>query len=117
MRRDFALSASFVLECFDGSEVTTREGNELVVQKENCVVEEIKEVELRSRRGKFIYNRTYNSVGLNKVSHFSRRDRAPSRLLIKKNKIFATESTEGEAFCMEGYSEIYTIVFRNSLLR
>ena len=36
VRRDFA--ASFVLECFDGSEVTTREGNELVVQKENCVV-------------------------------------------------------------------------------
>ena len=54
VRRDFALSASFVLECFDGSEVTAREGNELVVQKENCVVEEIKEVELRSRRGKFI---------------------------------------------------------------
>ena len=56
------LSASFVLECFDGSEVTTREGNELVVQKENCFVEEIKEVELSSRRGKFIYNRTYNLV-------------------------------------------------------
>ena len=56
VRRDFALSARFVLECSDGSEVTTREGNELVVQKENCVVEEIKEVELRSRRGKFIYN-------------------------------------------------------------
>ena len=55
VRRDFALSARFVLECSDGSEVTTREGNELVVQKENCVVEEIKEVELRSRRGKFIY--------------------------------------------------------------
>ena len=54
VRRDFALSASFVLECFDGSGVVTREGNELVVQKENCVVEEIKEVELRSRRGKFI---------------------------------------------------------------
>ena len=83
VRRDFALSASFVLECFDGSEVTTREGNELVVQKENCVMEEIKKVELTSRRGKFIYNRTYNSVGLNKVSHFSRRDRAPSRLPIK----------------------------------
>ena len=48
--------------------MTAREGNELVVQKENCVVEEIKEVELRSRRGKFIYNRTYNSVGLNEVS-------------------------------------------------
>ena len=45
-----------MLECFDGSKVTTREGNELVVQKENCVVEEIKEVALRSRRGKFSYN-------------------------------------------------------------
>ena len=65
VRRDFALSASFVLECSDGSEVTTREGNELVVQKENCVLEEVTEVELRSRRGRFIYNRTYNSVGLN----------------------------------------------------
>ena len=54
VRRDFALSASFVLECFDGSEVTTREGNELVAQKENCVVDELKEVELRSRRGKYI---------------------------------------------------------------
>ena len=68
VRRDFALSASFVLESFDGSEVTTREGNELVAQKENCVLEEIKEVELRSRRGKFIYNRTYNFIGLNQVS-------------------------------------------------
>ena len=46
VRRDFALQASFVLECFDGSGVTTREGNKLVVQKEYCVVEEIKEVEL-----------------------------------------------------------------------
>ena len=71
VRRDFVLSASFVLECFDGSEVTTREGNELVVQKEICVVEEMKEVELRPRRGNFIYNRTYNSIGLNQVSHFS----------------------------------------------
>ena len=29
VRQDFALSASFVLECFNGSEMTTREGNEL----------------------------------------------------------------------------------------
>ena len=64
--------------CFDGSEVTTREGNELVVQKENCVVEEIKEVELRSRRGKFIYNRTYNFIGLNQVSPlYFRHDKLP----------------------------------------
>ena len=41
--RDFALSASFyMLEGFDGSEVTTKEGNELVG---NCVKEEIKEAE------------------------------------------------------------------------
>ena len=50
--------------------MTTREGNELVVQKENCVVEEIKEVELGCRSGKFIYNRTYNFIGLNQVSPF-----------------------------------------------
>ena len=58
--------------------MTTTEGNELVVQKENCVVEEIKEVELRSRRGKFIYNRTYNSIGLNQVSQlYFRQDKLP----------------------------------------
>ena len=45
-RRDFALSASFVseLECFDGSEVTGK-GNDSIVQKQNCVVEEAKELE------------------------------------------------------------------------
>ena len=58
--------------------MTTREGNELVVQKENSVVEEIKEVELRSRRAKFIYNRTYSSIGLNQVSQlYLRQDKLP----------------------------------------
>ena len=56
----------------------TRKGNESIVTKENCFVEEIKEVESKSRRGKFIYHKTYNPVGLNKVSHFSRRRRANS---------------------------------------
>ena len=85
-RWGFALSASFVseLECFDGNEVRGK-GNDSIVQKQNCVVAEIKEVELRSRRhGKFIYNRTYNSVGLNKVSQFFRRGRGNSRLPMKK---------------------------------
>ena len=78
VRRDFALSASFVSECFDGCEVTTRECNELDVQKENCVVEEIKEVELRSRRGKFIYKRTYNFIGLDQVSQlYFRHEKLP----------------------------------------
>ena len=49
-------------------------------------MEEIKEVELRSRRGKFIYNKTYNPVGSNKVYHFPRRGRAPSKLPMKKLK-------------------------------
>ena len=59
-------------------------------RKENCFVGEIKEVELRSLRGKFIYNRTYNPVGLNKVSHFSGRGRAPSRLPINTLKSLFT---------------------------
>ena len=67
--------------------MTTKEGIKPIVQKENCFVDKIKEIELRSRRGKFIYNRTYNyPVGLNKVSHFSRHSCAPSRLLMKKLK-------------------------------
>ena len=49
-------------------------------------MQEIKEVELRSRRGKFIYNKTYNPVRSNKVNHFSRRGRAPSRLPMKRLK-------------------------------
>ena len=76
--------------------------NELVVQKENCVAEEIKEVELRSRSGKFIYNRTYNSVGLNKVSHFSRRDRAPNRLPIKKLKSLLQKTRKVRLFVWKG---------------
>ena len=49
-------------------------------------MEEIKEVELRSRRGKFVYNKSYNPVGSNEVNHFSRRGRAPSRLPMKRLK-------------------------------
>ena len=98
-RWDFAFSASF-----DVSEMTTRKGNESIVLKENCLVKEIKEVKLRSRRGKFTDNRTYNPVELNKVSHFSRRGRAPSRLPMKKFKIFVKENTLSEN------SEKYSIV-------
>ena len=48
-RQDFASSASFFpeLECFDGSEVTGK-GIDSIVQEQNCVVEEVKEVEFRS---------------------------------------------------------------------
>ena len=55
-RQHFALLASFVseVECFDGSEVT-RKGNDSIVQRQNCVVEEVKEVEFRSRHAWEIY--------------------------------------------------------------
>ena len=82
--------------------MTTRKGNESIVQKENCFVEEIKEVELRSRRGKFIYNRTYNPVGLNKVSHFSRRGRAPSRLTDEKLKSLLKKTRIVRLFVRKG---------------
>ena len=99
--RDFALSASF-----DVSEVTTGKGNESIVLKENCFVEEIKEVELRSRGRKFIYNRTYNPVGLNKVSHFSRRGRAPSRLPMKKLKSLLKKTRQVRLFVWKGILKI-----------
>ena len=88
------------------SEVTTRKGNESIVQEENCFVEEIKKAELRSRRGKFIYNRTYNPVGLNKVSHFSRRGRAPSRLPMKKLKSLLKKTRKVRLFVWKGILKI-----------
>ena len=54
------------------------EGVELTVHKESVVVEEIKEVELRSRRAQFIYDRNYNRIELRRRGH------APSRLPVKK---------------------------------
>ena len=80
----------------------SRKGNESIIQKENCFVEEIKEVELRSRRGKFIYNRTYNPVGLNKVSHFSRRGLVRSRLPMKKLKSLLKKTRKMRLFVWKG---------------
>ena len=82
--------------------MTTRKGNESVLRKENCFVGEIKEVELRSCRGKFICNRTYNPVGLNKVSHFSRRGRTPSRLPMKKLKSLLKKTQKVRLFVWRG---------------
>ena len=87
--------------------MTTRKGNNSVVQNENCFVEEIKEVELRSPRGKFIYNRTYNPVGLNKVSHFSRRGRARSRLPMKKLKSLLKKTRKARLFVWKEVLKIH----------
>ena len=59
---DCAFSASSVRECTDVSHVAG-EGVELTVHKDSAVVEEIKEVELRSRLAQFIYDRNYNRNG------------------------------------------------------
>ena len=56
---DCAFSASFVRKCTDVSHVAG-EVVELTVHKESVVVEEIKEVELRSRLAQFIYDRNYD---------------------------------------------------------
>ena len=87
--------------------MTTRKGNNSVVQNENCFVEEIKEVELRSCRGNFIHNRTYNPVGLNKVSHFSRRGRAPSRLPMKKLKSLLKKTRKARLFVWKEILKIH----------
>ena len=92
--------------------MTTRKGNESIVQKENCFVEEIKEVELRSRRGKYIDNRTYNPVGLNKISHFSRRGRAPSRLPMKKLKSLLKKTQKLRLFVWKGILKNTPLSFR-----
>ena len=55
-----------------------REGVELTVRKKSVVVDEIKEVERRSRRAHFIYERNCNRIGLQPGGH------APSRLPVKK---------------------------------
>ena len=56
---DHAFSASFARECTDVSHLAG-EGVKLTVHMESVVVEDIKEVQLRSRRVQFIYERNYN---------------------------------------------------------
>ena len=54
---------------------------------------------------------TYNPVGLNKVNHFSRRGRAPSRLPMKNLKSLLKETRIVRLFVWKlGNSEKYTIV-------
>ena len=52
--------------------------------------------------GNLFYNRTYNCVGLNKVSHFSRRDRATGRLPIKKLKSLLQKTRKVRLFVWKG---------------
>ena len=88
---DCALSASFVKECSDVSYVAG-ERVELTVHKETVVVEEIKEVELRSRYAQFIYDGNDNRI------HLQRRGHVPSRLPVKKLRRLLHKKREGRAF-------------------
>ena len=88
---DCALSASFVKECSDVSYVAG-ERVELTVHKETVVVEEIKEVELRSRYAQFIYD------GNDDRSRLQRRGHAPSRLPVKKLRRLLHKKREVRAF-------------------
>ena len=90
--------------------MTTRKGNESIVQNETCFLEEINEVELRSRRRKFMYNRAYNPAGLNEVGHFSRHSRAPSRLPMNKLKSLLKKTRKVRLFVWKGILKKYTIV-------
>ena len=67
------------------------EGVELTLHKESVVVEEIKEVELRSRRAQFIYDRNYTRIGLQPRGHAPSTWKPPvkklRRLLHKRRKV------------------------------
>ena len=52
--------------------------------------------------GKITYNRTYNSVGLNEVSQFSRCGRANSRLPMKKIKSLLQKTRKVRVFALKG---------------
>ena len=83
---------------------------ELTAHKESVVVEEIKEVELRSRRAQFIYDRNYNRIGLRPRGH------APSRLPVKKLRRLLHKRRKVRVFVWKGiwkniishYSSVFT---------
>ena len=89
--------------------------NELVVQKENCV--KIKEVELRSRRGKVIYNRTYNSIGLNQVSNyiFGKTNYHKIEIVIRNSRCFQNLHKSGAAKKSLGYKRFEILYLQNGI--
>ena len=84
---------------------------ELPVHKESVVVEEIKEVELRSRHVQFIYDRNYNRIGLQTRGH------APSRFPGKKVRrlLHKRKKVKSKGICMEGYPEKYRFLLFSAL--
>ena len=92
---DCALSASFIKECSDVSYVAGKTV-ELTVHKETVVVEEIKEVKLRTRYAQFIYDGNDHRIQLQRRGH------APSRLPVKKLRRLLQKKREVRAFVWKG---------------
>ena len=75
---------------------------ELTLHKESVVVQEMEEVQLRSRRAQFIYDSSYNRIGLQPRGH------APSRLPVKKlRRLLHKKRKVLKGVCMKGYPEKY----------
>ena len=75
---------------------------ELTLHKESVVVQEMEEVQLRSHRAQFIYDRSYNRTGLQPRGH------APSRLPVKKlRRLLHKKRKVLKGVCMKGYPEKY----------
>ena len=87
--------SKFCKKCTDASYVAG-EGVELTVHKKGVVVEEIEEVQLRSRRAQFIYGRNYNRIGLQPRGH------APSRLPVKKLRRLLHKKRKVRVFVWKG---------------
>ena len=75
--------------------------------KESVVVEEMKEVELRSRRVQFIYDRHYNQNGLQSRGY------APSRLPVKKLRCLLHKRRKVGVFVWKGIRK--NIIFFNTI--
>ena len=75
--------------------------------KESVVLEEIKEVELRSRRVQFIYDRHYNQNGLQPRGY------APSRLPVKKLRCLLHKRRKVRVFVWKGIRK--NIIFFNTI--
>ena len=97
---DCAFSASFISECT----LMLVPLLEKVLHKESVVVEEIKEVELRSRRAQFVYDRNYNRIGLQPQGH------VPSRLPVKKLRRLLLKTRKVRAFRGRVYPEKYHLL-------
>ena len=98
--------------------MTTRESNGLVVQKENCVVEEIKEVEFRSLHGKFIYNRIYNFILVEiRLVHyiFGMTNYHKIEIVIRNSRCFQNSLKSGAAKKYLGYKRFEILYLQNGI--